>query len=340
MRNDKAELLREAEQGLVEALACIKDIQGGMSEAEAIRKHGLAKSKFRRMVFGSSTEISGRKQDIKQKFEMLLSPEEKLYGDVFKCNVLYLPAVPENLTQNTQDAIKEANLSDNETVFLHKQYWGSLTAARIAEESKVSRSYVSKTLQTALDKLRQPQVKMVFIYGQDFFHQCEDIRRKWHENAQKNTDAALAHVNAMLQDAFNKRSIDALDDALEAGFFMRKDLITRGSQPESKPGSAWEQEFTTLLSASGMCELGQGSVSEYKQTLPTSEMGFSNRAKNALDKAGYKTLADFEGVSGVELLNTRHIGRKTAFEICAVLKRFGIDLLAATPSASGNRKLA
>ena len=56
------------------------------------------------------------------------------------------------------------------------------------------------------------------------------------------------------------------------------------------------------------------------------ELDLPLRLVNALKKAGYKKLADFEGMKKSELLKIKNVGEKSVKQLIAVLKKKGVTL--------------
>lgn len=203
MRKEKMQALDSVAECLKKALSAIQEIKDGTPETVVCKKYGISNSSFRYLLFNKNLGYRGVQP--KSFEEILLSPEEKLYCDVFEIRELHGEDVPLDLVESVKFVCQR--LGRRERHILFYRYWRDYTLTETAKRFGISGDRVRQIQNKALRKLRHPYSANILRFGLKYWEQKQEERRLISE---KITSEAIEKLKQQCKEAMDRNDADAV----------------------------------------------------------------------------------------------------------------------------------
>lgn len=216
MRKEKVQALDSAAECLKKTLSAIQEIKDGTPEAVVCKKYGMTISAFRYLLFNKNLGYQGVQPRSLE--EILLSPEENLFCDVFEIRELHRQDIPLDLVESVKFVCQQLGRKERRILFY--RYWRSCTLTETAKRFGVSGDRIRQIQNKALRKLRHPYSANVLRFGLKYWEQKQEERKLVSERV---TSKAVEKLKQQCKEAINRNDAEAvLDCFMQCQNFLNK----------------------------------------------------------------------------------------------------------------------
>ena len=196
---NKKEILENVREFHLKIINIIDDINAGMSEIDACRKHGISHLVFRNNTIYRKT-LNG---DLSQSeiTNLFKEPYHRIYEDVFHTTLTSqtIQQLPPDFNETMKSIIKTLPYAQRKLI--SEYYMQNKSMNKISAEQNIARQTINVRLHKILNKLRQPQNAKRLKMGDMFLrktkrYQMQNIQHEIQLLANKYNDA----YNNALQD--------------------------------------------------------------------------------------------------------------------------------------------
>lgn len=201
VKESKIAVLGDSIDYLKRVINAIQEVQDGFSESEVCRKYDIDKNSFRNLVFNEKLGYKGELPECPR--QILMSPEERLYCDVFQLKDLVDVEVPFDLVASVKFISKKLNKRERRILFF--RYWRNYTLKEIGEKLGVTKERIRQLCAGILRKLRYPDSAKILRYGLEYWNKVQELRKD-------RTGKFMAKLQEQYKEAIAKNDAEAIPD--------------------------------------------------------------------------------------------------------------------------------
>lgn len=229
--------------------------------------------------------------DKKTNNQIVLTPAERLYADLFNTNDI--SEIPTHVNE-TMPYVLDKCIDEKYAKILKKYYYDELTFEQISRQYDipVTREAVRTKKEKAIRLLHRPPASNYLKYGKDYMKMIEKEREKI-------SDKRLEKIKAIIFSEITTTAAEKLAEIVLA--------LQDKTDKESVQTVEIIDKATSLM-------------------LSVDTLDLSPRALNCLRRAGIKTIRDLTAYTPTEIANVKNLGDKSLKEITQALDNINLSL--------------
>lgn len=307
-------------------LAVCDSIENGGTTIPACKENNIDVQWFRRFLADEDKSFNGDLTWLNKELNGSLSEKEKFMCDLFGLS----PSKDEIIVLDDFDEAFELTtsvLSERQAKVLRLYYFEGKTLSEIADMFGLSSQVVSQIKAKAMMVMRHPRRSCYFVKGVEYCMKEGEVKELRKINCNIDSfDKSLRLLSLGISDLVDGdlASLGVLEEDLKElssiGITSLKDVNVLISKCLKALGLS-EESARNMLDC-----LKNNSKYDSASVVTLEDLGLSVRAYNCLKRAGYNKLSDFKGKTEEEIMRVKNLGRKSYFELCDCLLKYGITL--------------
>ncbi len=285
---DRQQLLSHAESVSGSYYIAVRDMQHGISEANACRRNNIKQSDFKKFLETLRFDKVSRCLPKDEKdFKLILSGYERLYVELFR--ITNLTELPPDCDKTFEHVLK--TLSPREQKVINAKWCGDRSFEMIAADYNVTGTRIQQIHAKAIRKLKQRNRRKILKYGLKVYETFAHMR----ENCSKDiVSDYVSELESVARDKIEYNDLVALQK-------LRDDI---------------DKYISNLRK--------NGTVASAAKLATIEELDLSVRTHNCLHRAGYTYIHELENLSYLDLMKMRNFGSRCLAELTEKCKPYGI----------------
>lgn len=288
LSTDRQQILSRAESVSGRYYSAVRDMQRGISEADACSRNNIKQSDFKKFLETLRFDkVSRRLPKDEKDLKLILSGYERLYVELF--HITNLTELPPDCDKTFEHVLK--TLSPREREIIKAKWCGDISFDKIAADYNLTRSRIQQIHAKAIRKLGQCNHRKILQYGMKAYETFVHTR----ENCSKDiVSTYVSELENIARDKIEYNDLVALQK-------LRDDI---------------DNYISNLRK--------NGTVASAAKLAMIEELDLSVRTYNCLHRAGYNYIYELENLSYTDLMKMRNFGRRCLAELEEKCKPYGI----------------